>query len=153
MDAAEQVWAGGAAQKTGISLGGGGMISVTSSGCSQFTYGPRHKAAACLLVPFICFKFNNIYCPGISSVNPSSQCILYMPGPVGDAESGQGCRKCSAQGAGVLKGSRSEELWAVKDPRTGTATTAEQQTHSNATSPSPGTWWRRWLGLEMNFMC
>ena len=38
-----------------------------------------------LLVPFICFKFNNIYYPGISSVDPSLQCILCVPGPVGDS--------------------------------------------------------------------
>ena len=62
----------GAAQETGLSLGGGGAVSHLCHLvlCSHFTYGPRHKAVTCLLVPFIRFKFNDIYCPGISSVDP-----------------------------------------------------------------------------------
>ena len=49
----------GAAQETGLSLGGGGAVSHLCHLvlCSHFTYGPRHKAVTCLLVRF---KFNDI---------------------------------------------------------------------------------------------
>lgn len=84
MDEAEQVsWGGSRPGDWDLPGWRRGSKPPVTSSSAQFAYGPRHKVY--LLVPFICFKFNNIYYPGISSVDPSLQCILCVPGPVGDS--------------------------------------------------------------------
>ena len=80
MDAAEQV-SGGGSRPGDWALPGwrrsGKPLLSSRPLLSIHTYGPRHKAVTCLLVPFIRFKFNDIYCPGISSVDPvySVSCV------------------------------------------------------------------------------